>query len=337
MGYHDFLNFIRSLSVRKILNISLVQLSYFLSVLLKRPIVWGNPFFISLEPTALCNLACPQCPTGKNDVKRGELFLDLDTYKAIVEEMAGTTTILSLYNQGEPLMHESFADMVKYATDRKIYTTTATNGHLLTARLCRNLVEAGLDRIIISLDGTDQETYHKYRIGGDIEKVITGIRLLSEARQAKRKPFIIIQFLVFKYNLDQVTGIIKMGKRLGADRVRIKSAQIEYPESMDEWIPSHKKYSRYRRNNRGEWMLAGKLRNRCRRLWHTAVITTDGILVPCCFDKLAKYPMGNMGRGTFRQFWKSREYNDFRKKVLGHRKEIGICTNCTEGIGRIFF
>jgi sulfatase maturation enzyme AslB (radical SAM superfamily) len=126
----DFLNKVSSMSIRKVLNIVLVQLSYFLSLALRRPLVWGKPFFVSLEPTAVCNLACPQCPTGKGDVKRGVNFLDINTYKSIVDEIAGTTAILSLYHQGEPILHKSFAEMVRYATDRKIYTVTSTNGQL---------------------------------------------------------------------------------------------------------------------------------------------------------------------------------------------------------------
>jgi len=324
------------LSIRKVMNIVLVQLSYFMSMLLNKPLVWGKPFFISLEPAAICNLACPQCPTGAGDVKRINSFLDPDTFRDIVDETANTTVILSLYHQGEPLLNWSFADMVKYATERKIYTVTSTNGQLLTEPVCESLVEAGLDRIIISLDGTDQESYNKYRVGGDFDKVIKGIRLLSEARRASKKPYIIIQFLVFKHNEKHVAEIRKLGKMLGADRVMIKSAQIEYPESIEEWMPDHKKYRRYRKNPQGDWMLEGRLNNRCRRLWHTTVITTDGLIVPCCFDKLAKYPMGDIGTGSISQIWNNREYNDFRSRVLGDRKGIAICRNCTEGLGRIY-
>jgi len=336
MMFTDFLNRLRSLSIQKILNIALVQISYILSILLRKPLVWGKPFFIGLEPTAVCNLACPQCPTGTGHVKRTDDFLDLDTYKDIVDETAGTTTILSLYNQGEPLLHNSFVDMVKYASDRKVYTVTSTNGQLLSEEVCGKLVEAGLDRIIISLDGTDRESYQKYRIGGDFEKVKAGIRLLSEARGTTRKPFIIIQFLVFKHNEEKVSEIRKFGKELGADRVMIKSAQIEYPESIHEWMPVHRKHRRYRKDSSGKWMLKGKLRNRCRRLWYTTVVTTDGLIVPCCFDKLAQYPLGTLGEGSIGEIWKNRDYNDFRERVLRDREGIGICTNCTEGLGRIY-
>ena len=334
--FSDVLNLIRCLSVRKILNFSLVRLSYYLSSLLGKPLVWGKPFFISIEPAAVCNLSCPQCPVGVGDIKRDNKFMDFESCKGIVDEIAGTTVILSLYHQGEPLMHRSFTDFIKYAVARKIYTVTSTNGQLLTEEVCKGLVEAGLDRIIISMDGTDQESYRVYRQGGDFEKVVNGIRLLSEARQASVKPYIIIQFLVFKHNQDQVAEVKRLGRELGADRVNIKSAQIEYPDSADKWLPVHSEYMRYKRNNRGEWMLGVKLKNRCKRLWQTTVITTDGLLVPCCFDKLAKYPMGSIQEDTISNIWKNRAYNDFREKVLSRRKEIGICTNCTEGIGRIY-
>jgi radical SAM protein with 4Fe4S-binding SPASM domain len=335
--FADFLNRISSLTIRKVYNISLVRLSYFLSVILKRDLVWGKPFFISVEPAMVCNLSCPQCPTGRGDVKRGKPYLDMETFRTLVDEIAGATAVLSLYHQGEPLMHPSFADMVRYASDQGIYTLTSTNGHMLTVENCRQLVEAGLDRIIVSLDGTDPESFRKYRRGGEFEKVIQGIRDLIEARQPSRKPYIILQFLVFKHNQDQVSDMKRFGMHLGADRVVIKSAQIEYPDEMEEWVPDEARYSRYRKNNRGEWTWRGKLGNRCRRLWQTTVITTDGMVLPCCFDKGAKYTMGSIAGESLYQIWKSRVYNNFRKQVLNNRAYIGICGNCTEGIGRIYF
>ena len=332
----DFLHRVSTLTLRKVLNILLVQLSYGLSVILKKPVVWGKPFFISIEPASVCNLACPQCPTGAGKVRRRKIYMDTDCYQTILDEIAGTTLILSLYNQGEPSMHKSFTDLVRFASDRNIYTMTATNGQLLTRKVCRGLVEAGLDRIIISLDGTDQASYSQYRIGGDFQKVTAGIRFLSQARRANRKPYIVVQFLVFKHNQHQVAGIRKLGKKLGADRVVIKSAQIEYPGSMDAFMPERAKYRRYSKNSQGDWTLEGKIKNRCKRLWQTTVITSDGLIVPCCFDKLAKYPMGSMTSDTISRIWRNRDYNDFRHKILRNRKGTGICTNCTEGIRRIY-
>ncbi|MFC2116292.1 radical SAM/SPASM domain-containing protein [Bacteroidota bacterium] len=334
----DAINFVRKLSLLKLLNILFVRLSYTLSILLKKPLVWGKPWFISIEPASVCNLSCPQCPVGEGDIVRKRSFMDMDDYKTLLKEISGTTALLSLYFQGEPLMHKNITEFVRHATEAGIYTQISTNAQLMTEKLCRDMVEAGLDRIIISLDGNDQESYQTYRRGGDIQKVEDGIRTLNRLRReaGSKTPFIIVQFLVFRHNREQVSGVKKMAKELGTDRVWIKSAQIEYPRTAGEWIPEGSDHSRYEKDVKGDWKLRGTLRNRCSRLWQTSVITSDGIVVPCCFDKIPTFPMGSSGEQSLAEIWKSRVYQDFRKQVLSNRKDIAICTNCTEGIGRIY-
>jgi radical SAM protein with 4Fe4S-binding SPASM domain len=334
----DALNFIRKLSFRKAWNILIVALSYAISCLFKHPIVWGNPWFVSIEPSAVCNLCCPQCPVGAGDIIREKKFMDLNEYEQVLEELSGTTAILSLYFQGEPLLHKEFQEFVRLASKQNIYTQTSTNGQLLTEEVCRGLVNAGLDRIIISFDGTDQETYQAYRRGGDLQKVEDGIRTLNRIRRqsGQRKPYLIVQFLVFRHNQEQLPDVKRMAINWGADRVWIKSAHMEYPESAYDWIPDDPNYSRYEKFPSGEWKLKGKLRNRCRRLWETTVISSDGLVLPCCFDKRAEFSMGKTREQSIADSWKSKSYQDFRRQVLSDRKEIAICLNCTEGIGRIY-
>ncbi|MFC2112222.1 radical SAM/SPASM domain-containing protein [Bacteroidota bacterium] len=345
------LNLVRILSFQKIWNIYIVQLSYILSNLMKKPIVWGKPWFVSIEPASVCNLSCPQCPVGAGEIDRTKKFMELDQYRKLIEEISGTTSIISLYFQGEPLMNNEFTEFVRIASKHRIYTQTSTNAQLLTEEVCRGLLEAGLDRIIISLDGTDQESYQAYRRGGEFQKVEDGVRTLVHLRgqAGSKNPLIIIQFLVFRHNQDQIPEVKKLAKEWGADNVWIKSAQVEYPESADEWIPAFNNggsdaqpgksrkilsdpYSRYEKSPSGEWRLRGKLKNRCKRLWQTTVITSDALVVPCCFDKHATYQMGNSGEESLAGIWKSKVYNDFRKQILTKRKSVAICMNCTEGI-----
>ena len=333
----DVFNYIGRLSLRKAWNILLVEFSFLLSNLLRRPIIWGKPWFVSIEPSSLCNLNCPQCPVGEGDISRGSSFLDIGEYKKLILGVAPSTCLLSLYFQGEPLMHKKFMEFVRIASDHGIYTQTSTNGQLLSKEVCRDLVQAGLDRIIISVDGLDQESYEKYRKGGDLEKVKKGIKNLVMTRKivGSKKPLIILQFLVFKHNQNQVSGVNKMGNSLGADRVWIKTAQVEYPETADDWIPDNQEYNRYEKDLSGEWKLRGSLKNRCKRLWETTLITSDGLVVPCCFDKKALFSMGRTGDDKLEEIWKNNKYQDFRKKVLSDRKSISICTNCTEGIAGV--
>jgi MoaA/NifB/PqqE/SkfB family radical SAM enzyme len=244
--------------------------------------------------------------------------------------------MLSLYLQGEPLMQNNFAELVEMAAKRKIYTQTSTNGQLLTEPACRSIVNAGLDRIIVSLDGTDQETYARYRKGGRYAAVEDGIRTLSRVRRESRKsrPLIIVQFLVFNHNRHQAELVKQVAREMGADRVWIKSAQLEYPDTAEDFIPDGGEYGRYEKDSNGEWKRRGRPGNRCRRLWDSMVITSDWIIVPCCFDKHAAYPMGFAGEQDLAAVWKGSSYRDFRKRVYRERGKISICTNCTEGFGR---
>lgn len=331
-------------------NILLVQFSYLLSNLLKRPVIWGKPWFVSIEPSSVCNLSCPQCPVGEGDISREKKFLDMEEYKKILAEIAPATALLSLYFQGEPLLHKQFPEFVSLASAKGIFTQTSTNGQLLSPDVCREIVLAGLDRMIVSVDGFDQESYETYRKGGNLEQVEEGIRNLVNIRKeyGRKNPRIVLQFLVFRHNRDQVPEVKRKAKNLGADSVWIKSVQIEYPETADQWIPDTQDYNRYERTvsagsnpkgNKAEsekWKLKGRQRNRCKRLWQTTVICSDGLVVPCCFDKRAIYSAGRTTDNSLAEIWKSKSYRDFRKRVLNDRKSISICMNCTEGAGRVF-
>jgi radical SAM protein with 4Fe4S-binding SPASM domain len=62
------------------------------------------------------------------------------------------------------------------------------------------------------------------------------------------------------------------------------------------------------------------------------VITWDGTVVPCCFDKDAQHRMGDLKTGTFSELWRSARYRKFRGKVLQSRQQVDICANCSEGV-----
>jgi radical SAM protein with 4Fe4S-binding SPASM domain len=223
--------------------------------------------------------------------------------------------------------------MVQYAAKRKIYTATSTNAHYLNENAARKTIESGLDRLIISLDGTTQETYQQYRKGGKIEKVIEGtknvIRLKKEMKS--RTPHVIFQFLVVKPNEHQIEEVKALADELGVDEVRFKTAQIYDYEDGSPLIPTIDKYSRYAPKEDGTFGIKNKFIDHCWKMWHSCVITWDGTVVPCCFDKDAEYPMGNLQETSFVNLWKSNSYNTFRQSLIRSRSEIEMCKNCTEG------
>jgi len=330
-----FLIFLSALSAGKVWNFILVNISYYLSLLLKSPVVWGKPYSISIEPYCLCCLECPECPTGLGKVNRERHQLDLQLHQEILSEVRSTAIYLMLYFQGEPFMSDEIFAMIKMAKGLSLFTATSTNGQFLDESSARKIIDSGLDRLIISVDGTDQETYEKYRVGGDLKKVLSGTERLLELRSSQRshRPEIIFQFLVFRHNQHQVGEIKKLSRDMGVDKLWIKSAQI-YQDGDAGLVPDNGRFARYDLDEKGELRLKGRLRNRCGRLWRTMVITTDGILVPCCFDKVPDFEIGSLHDRKMMEIWKGEEMNKFRKRILTNRREIGICQNCTEGLGK---
>ncbi len=320
--FSDNLNIVSKLSLKRLWNIVLIQLSYYLTRLTKRTIHWGNPFSISIEPTTSCNLRCPECPSGLRQFSRNTGMLSLDLYQKILKEIGDYLMYMILYFQGEPYLNPSFFDFVKLAKEKRIYTATSTNAHYLSEENARKTIEAGLDRLIISLDGIGQEEYSTYRVGGRYERVLEGIKnVVKIKRELKSKtPFIIVQFIVFKSNEHQLDEVRKICKNLGVDELQFKTAQFYNYEKGNPLMPSIDKYSRYRELSDGTFTFKNKLANKCYRMWSSCVITWDGLTVPCCFDKDADYQLGNLQENSFTNVWKGKLYNDFRTKVFTQKK-----------------
>ena len=142
----------------------------------------------------------------------------------------------------------------------------------------------------------------------------------------------IFQYLVVKHNEHQLEEALKVSKELGVDEIRFKTAQVYDYKNGNDLIPENEKYSRYKKTKKGDFILKNKLYNHCWRMWSSSVITFDGKLVPCCFDKDAKYQMGDLKEMSFRDIWNGDKYQSFRKRLFTNRQSIDICQNCTEGM-----
>ncbi|MEP7253014.1 MAG: radical SAM/SPASM domain-containing protein, partial [Ginsengibacter sp.] len=325
INYNDSINFLRKLTLRRLLNATKVVSSFYASRLIKRPVQWGLPMSISFEPTTSCNLRCPECPSGLRQFTRPTGMLKKDFFSQTIDDIYKDILYLIFYFQGEPFLNKDFLEMVKYASDKGIYTATSTNAHYLTDEVARKTVESGLDRLIISIDGTTQEIYKQYRIGGNINKVIEGAKNIVKWKKAlkSKTPFVFFQFLVVKPNEHQVEEIKLLAKEIGVNEVRFKTAQIyDYESDPNQLIPVNEKFSRYKKDKNGTTVSKNKLANHCWKLWQANVITWDGLVVPCCFDKDATHQLGNLKMQSFREIWTNDNYKQFRKELMTSRKNI---------------
>lgn len=335
-GFHlnDTINLLSGLTFRRSWNALKVYSSYYISRLLGKPIQWGYPVSVSFEPTTSCNLRCPECPSGLRAFTRPTGMLETGFFKKTIDEIYRELIYMIFYFQGEPYLNPGFLEMVRYASDKKIYTATSTNAHYLTEENARKTVESGLDRLIISIDGTTQEVYEQYRVGGNLGKVIAGAKQMVKWKKAlkSKTPFIVFQFLVVKPNEHQVAEINALGKEIGVDAVWFKTAQVyDYENDPNQLITTIDSYSRYKKNAEGKYVPKGKMENHCWKLWHANVITWDGLVVPCCFDKDAMHQLGNTKNQSFKEIWNNENYRQFRKDLTKGRKNIDICSNCSEG------
>jgi radical SAM protein with 4Fe4S-binding SPASM domain len=330
----DTLNLASKLTLRRVWNAAKVLTSFQLSRLTGRPIQWGLPVSVAFEPTTSCNLRCPECPSGLRAFTRPTGMLDNSFFRKTIDEIHRELLYLIFYFQGEPYLNPSFLEMVGYASQKGIYTATSTNAHYLTSDMARRTVESGLDRLIVSIDGTTQETYQQYRVGGRLDKVIAGAREVVEwkRRLGSRTPFVIFQFLVVRPNEHQIEEVRRLGREVGVDAVWLKTAQVyDYANDPNGLIPLDERYSRYRTGRDGKRVPKNKLLNHCWKLWHANVITWDGLVVPCCFDKDAQQRLGDLSNQSFREVWRNGEYRRFRSELMKGRKNIDICSNCSEG------
>src|SRR5438270_3741159 len=173
-NWNDSVTLFSKLTLRRMINMAKVYASYHWSRWSGKSVQWGYPVSISFEPTTSCNLRCPECPSGLRSFTRPKGMLQRDFFTETIDQLAGELLYLVFYFQGEPYLNPGFLEMVRYASAKKIYTATSTNAHYLNDENARKTVESGLDRLIISIDGTTQDTYQQYRVGGNLEKVLEG-------------------------------------------------------------------------------------------------------------------------------------------------------------------
>lgn len=336
-GIGDGLNMASKVTLKRARNAARIFRSYHVSRTKRQADIKGLPISISIEPTTSCNLRCPECPSGLRSFTRPTGMLDAKLYRKIIDELAPTLSYLTFYFQGEPYLHPAFLDMVSYASAKNIYTATSTNAHYLSEQVAIRTVESGLDRLIISIDGTTQEAYESYRIGGSLEKVLKGAENIVAAKRQLRSatPHVVFQFLVVGPNEHQVPEVYKIARQTGVDQVVLKTAQIYDFENGSPLIPKQQRFSRYKQGSDGRWSVKNSLDDHCWKMWHSCVVTWDGKIVPCCFDKDADFVLGDLKENSFAEIWRGEKYQAFRAQLLGSRSDIEMCRNCTEG-ARVF-
>ena len=300
------------------------------------------PLFVSVEPASVCQLKCPECPVGNASLgarrEKGERFMSLEVWRRVLSEVRETAHTIQFYFQGEPLLNKDLPRMISEAHEAGLYTIVSTNSQAITPELAEALVQSGLDRIIISMDGLSDSSYNAYRIGGSLEKTKAALRYLRAAKSAKKNnsfplgrggvgssPIIELQVLRLRSNEHEWRAFKQQYKLFGADRLVFKTAQLYDYQNGHPLMPSNPKYSRYILGKDGKYHRR-KLRKGCFRVWSGAVITTNGDVLPCCYDKSHEFAYGNIMEKPLRELFTSDKATAFRQAAF--RQTPQICQEC---------
>ena len=288
------------------------------------------PTFISVEPANFCSLRCPECPVGmantNPEAHRKPQLMSWDIFCKAIDAVSADAHTVIFHFQGEPLLHPHLAGMIAYAHHKRLYTMLSTNGQEMTEELATRLRQAGLDRIIVSIDGLSEQSYTAYRVGGSLQKALDALRFAAKAGIPER----VLQCLKLSSNEHEWALFHQQYKALGATRLEMKTAQLYDYKNGHPLLPSRARDARYIKGEDGLYHIKNRLHNRCFRLWSGCVVTAEGNVLPCCFDKHEEHPFGNIGKRPFRDIWFNKTARAFRKRVISRRRTIPICTNCTE-------
>ena len=320
------LRLLRTFTLRRVLNSVRMRICSLARIRKVRTM----PESLSVEPASVCNLQCPECTLGSGRLQRRGQLMDSTTFGNALQSLSPWLVSCQFFLQGEPTLNPNLCEMIAKAHSRRIFTTMSTNGQTLTPELCRSLVGSGLDRLIISVDGTTQDIYEKYRVGGRLQAAIDGIANMVAARKALKchNPQIESQFIVFRHNEHQIADIERLARQWGADRVVLKTAQIENTPNAADLLPQNQKYSRYSLNADGKISTKQHYNKNCFRLRGTMVVTANGDVALCCYDKNCRHGIGNVNQTDALTIWRCPEADHWRWQVWGTKNGLEICQNC---------
>ncbi len=250
--------------------------------------VKGHPYILIIDPCNVCNLRCPLCPTGLNDLGREQSMMSLEHFKRYFDPFAPYLFEVYMHNWGESLLNKQVYEMIAHAQSRDVGTNLSSNFVKIAPDDIENILDSGLEYLIISLDGTNQETYVQYRVGGDYDCVIENLSALIRRRNARKlkRPFIEWQFIVMRQNEHQVPEAERLAKKLGVDLLRFIPVGMPYEftnrkETAEKWYPRAYEGRVASSGTEQQFGQAAKP-GPCFYLYRSFVINPDGGVSPCC-------------------------------------------------------
>ena len=299
----------------------------------------GHPYLLIIDPCNYCNLRCPLCPTGLNDLGRPQAMLSFEHFKQYFDPFAPYLFEAYLHNWGESLLNKQVYSMIHHAQSRNVGTNLSSNFVKLDSSDLDNIIDSGLEYLVVSLDGTSQESYIKYRIGGNYDRVIENLSELLRRRNARgeKTPVVEWQFIVMKQNEHEVGQAEVLSKKLGVDLLRFIPVGMPYEfknrkEVADTWYPTTvegRVHSDHQEQQFGQAAKPGP----CFYLYRSMVVNPDGGVSPCCIVYRKNRDFADLNACTIDplKIWNNEKYRSARSlyssQTMVNRKAT-VCDGC---------
>ncbi len=276
---------------------------------------------LMIEPTNSCNLNCPVCPSGNGVDKRPKGEMSFMQFKKIIKPNLVFLKSVNLWGYGEPFLAKDFSKMVEYLINHNIFVVIYTNGHFLNKDFLSLIKKNPKMLISFSIDGLTQNIYSKYRVGGNLKKVLDNLKKLVSFKKENNlnNLQIVWQFLINKKNECDIGNAKDFVEKMGVDILKFKTISVRKGDLLcDEFLPKSKKYQREKNKIVKDRMcnfISPGMINIC---W-------NGDIWPCCQYGARKYLMGNAFEDNLIDIWNSEKYKKFKDD---YRKEKNtLCNN----------
>lgn len=287
-----------------------------------------TPFIINIDPSDICNFQCKFCPTGDRELMkrtpgRNHGIMDFDLYKKIIEDICefdDKVKVIRLYKDGEPLLNPHFPEMVKYAKqsgccDR---VDTTTNASLLTRELSDRIIDSGLDRINISIEGVNSDQYLGFsQYNMDFKALVSNISYLYENKQNTE---MIVKINGDILSEDQKNDFIQIFGDI-SDGIFIESI-------MDCW-PTFEQTKVEINNKRGIYGQRIKEVTVCPYVFYSVAVNSNGTVSLCFLDWKRELVLGDCNTEKIKDIWLGDKFRQYQIMFLrGERKNHPVCANC---------
>lgn len=283
-------------------------------------VVRTYPTTLFLDPFPGCNLRCPFCPTTNGWAELDAEMLSRESFDIIVSKLrVDLLCRVNLFRWGEPFLNRDIFHFIRHFASHGI--TTNINSNLSSrdfdVRFCREIVESGLTELYVSVDGASSDSYKKYRVGGNFDRVLNNMRTIAKAKResGSATPGIYYKMLLHRHNEHEIEAARRLARDCGAELLLREN--FWSPEELREEWKARSVQEAY-----GEMPVTSvdmraerPIHTECSQMWDAVNVNANGDVYPCCVLSKPRWRVGNLLEESFEDIWNNGKMRALRRYV----------------------